>query len=146
MKSSPNHLCGQTEVVLCALQFHSLENLMFPPVMLGLALNPISLDHHFLWLQSVTSGWPSAPHMTSLTSAVAAQSCVCLLMRDCVEFKGVRVGDDVPIMNYDTGANWTNTTVVMQSKHSLWLVCISRLTSFSSPLLLFIFLSFSPGE
>lgn len=68
MKSSPNHLCGQTEVVLCALQFHSL-NLMFFPLRLGSCF--LSLDQYFLWLKLVTSSWPSAPHMTSVTPAVS---------------------------------------------------------------------------
>lgn len=37
-KSSPSSLCGQTEVVLCALQFHSLETSCFSHR--GLALAP----------------------------------------------------------------------------------------------------------
>lgn len=69
MKSSPNHLCGQTEVVLCALHFHSRETSCFPHW--GLALVSPSFNQYFLGWKLVTSGWPSAPHMTSLTPAVS---------------------------------------------------------------------------
>lgn len=45
------------------------RNLMFFPMRLGSCFP--SLDQFFLWLKLVTSGWPSAPHMTSLTPAVS---------------------------------------------------------------------------
>lgn len=54
MKSSPSHLCGQTEVVLCALQFHSLETSCFPHW--GLALvSHLLTSTSFGW-----SWWPVA--------------------------------------------------------------------------------------
>lgn len=45
------------------------RNLMFFPLRLGSGLP--ALDQYFLWLKVVTSGWPSALHMTFLTSAVS---------------------------------------------------------------------------
>lgn len=45
------------------------RNLMFFPLRLGSGL-PV-LDQYFLWLKVVTSGWPSALHMTFLTPAVS---------------------------------------------------------------------------
>lgn len=46
------------------------RNLMFSPLRLGSCFP--SLDQYFLWLKLVTSGWPSAPHMTSLTPTVSS--------------------------------------------------------------------------
>lgn len=45
------------------------RNLMFSPLRLGSCFP--SLDQYFLWLKLVTSGWPSAPYVTSLTPAVS---------------------------------------------------------------------------
>lgn len=45
------------------------RNLMFFPLRLGSGLP--ALDQYFLWLKVVTSGWPSALHMTFLTPAVS---------------------------------------------------------------------------
>lgn len=45
------------------------RNLMFSPLRLGSCFP--SFDQYFLWLESVTSSWPSASYMTSLTPAVS---------------------------------------------------------------------------
>lgn len=45
------------------------RNLMFFPLRLGSGLP--TLDQYFLWLKVVTSGWPSALHMTFLSPAVS---------------------------------------------------------------------------
>lgn len=45
------------------------KNLMFFPLRLGSCFP--TLDQYFLWLKYVTSGWPSAPYMTSLSPVVS---------------------------------------------------------------------------
>lgn len=55
MKSSPKHLCGHTEVVLCALQFHNLETSCFPHWGLAWLLFPISWP--VLPLAKVSDQW-----------------------------------------------------------------------------------------
>lgn len=59
------------------------RNLMFSPLRLGLALvSHLLTSTSFGW--SVTSGWPSAPHLTSLTPTVSRcwpMPCLCTVDR-----------------------------------------------------------------
>lgn len=82
MKSSPSHLCGQTEVVLCALQFHSLETSCFPHW--GLAVvSHLLTSTSFGW-----SWWPVAglqlhiwPPLPLQSADVGPMPCLCTIDR-----------------------------------------------------------------
>lgn len=92
------------------------RNLMFSPLRLGSCFP--SLDQYFLWLKLVTSGWPSAPHMTSLTPAVSRCWSKALCTIDRLHWLQ---GKQCSVTKYVTGANWANTTAVIYREALVWL-------------------------
>lgn len=102
MKSSPNHLCGQTEVVLCALQFNSLETSCFSRR--GLAL----FSHHLTSTSFGWSWWPAAGLQLQIWPPLPLQSAdvsplVSVLLMDCTDPHGPQCSES----KYNTGANMT---------------------------------------
>lgn len=109
MKSSPNHLCGQTEVVLCALQIHSLETSCFPHW--GLAL----VSHRLTSTSFGWSWWPVAglqlhiwPPLPLQSAVVGSKPCLCTVDR----LHWIQ-GKRCPVTKNDTGANGANTAAVI---------------------------------
>ncbi len=84
------------------------RNLMFSPLRLGSCFP--SLDQYFLWPKLVTSGWPSAPHLTSLTPAVSRflSKALCCTTERLHWLQGKQYS----VTKYDTGAIWANMTAV----------------------------------
>ena len=86
------------------------RNLMFSPLRLGSCFP--SFDQYFLWLKSVTSGWPSAPHMTPLTPAVSRCWSKALFVYSWQT--ALTSGETVQsVTESGTGANWANTAAVL---------------------------------
>lgn len=118
MKSSPNHLCGQTEVVLCALQFHSLETSCFPQWGLAWLFSLISWPS--LPLAEVSDQWLAFSSTFDLPYLCSQQMLPCLCTSDRLHWVGGHLCREwCWIINRDAGANWTNNAGVMQLKQSL---------------------------
>ena len=103
-----------TNLGICVLCELKSSNLMFP---FSETCPALFLTIDFLWLKLLTSGWPSAPHLTSLasTAADAAQRFVCVESTNNIHaVQGHMCRKSCPINTSDTVARQTNNTDVMQ--------------------------------